>query len=66
MTIDTSRIDANVVALISDTVEDPYREPDPNPHAEAIRATTLGYIRGVLDMAAVLKEDLQVVEGMEE
>lgn len=66
MIIDTSRIDANAVALISDAVDDPYREPAPNTSAEAIRTTTLGYIRGVLDMAAVLKEDLQVVEGMEE
>lgn len=65
MTIDTSRIDANVVALISDAVDDPYREPATNTSAEAIRTTTLGYIRGVLDMAAVLKEDLQVVEGTE-
>lgn len=65
MTIDTSRIDANVVALISDAVDDPYREPVQNTSAEAIRTTTLGYIRGVLDMAAVLKEDLQVVEGTE-
>lgn len=65
MRIDTSRIDANTVALISDAVDDPYREPDPNPHAQAIRTTTLGYIRGVLDMAAVLKEDLQVTERME-
>ena len=65
MTIDKSRIDANVVALISDAMDDPYRAPDPNPHAEAIRTTTLGYIRGVLDMAAVLKEDLQTVERTE-
>jgi hypothetical protein len=65
MTIDTSRIDANAVALISDAVAGPHREPDPNISAETIRTTTLGYIKGILDMAAVLKEDLQVVEGTE-
>ena len=65
MIIDASRIDANAVALISDAVDDPHREPDPDTSAEVIRTTTLGYIRGVLDMAAVLKEDLQVVEGTE-
>lgn len=65
MTIDTSRIDANAVALISDAVDDPHREPDPNTSAETIRTATFGYIKGILDMAAVLKEELQVVEGME-
>lgn len=59
MKIDESCINHNVVGIISDAVDVPERYSSEDDNSDHIRLITLGYIRGVIDLANVLKEVLK-------
>lgn len=59
MKITADCIDRNAQLIIAEMVGCPYEYAEGNDDADHQRLVTLGYVRGVLDMAAALKEVLK-------
>ena len=58
MRINTENIEYNALRMIDENTA-PYEIADQSEDADHIRLITLGYIRGVLDMADTMKEVLK-------
>lgn len=63
MKITIECIDSNAARIVKECVGDPYEYADKSDTAERTRLLTLGYIRGVLDLAEILK---MVIEAEDE
>ena len=59
MKIDESCINHNALRLIADLVSELYEYTGEKPSEDNFRIATLGEIRGICDMAAVMKEVLK-------
>lgn len=58
MKIDKACIDHNALRIIGENVL-PWEMSEQNDNTDHQRLITLGYVRGVLDLAAMLKEVLK-------
>lgn len=59
MKIDEGCINHNALRLIDDVTANPYEWAEQNDCADHQRILTIGYVRGVIDMAKELKEVLK-------
>lgn len=59
MKIDEGCINHNALRLIDDVTANPYEWSEQSDCADHQRILTIGYVRGVIDMAKELKEVLK-------